>query len=91
MKKAHEFYHSDFREFVVKRKSRTYHNCDECGADILPDEEYYSDTSGQEHNFRRAGGHEYYTHKVCEACWKGIELSARPKTREDFILEEAKT
>jgi len=65
MKKGHKFHHDSFREFVVKRKARKYHECDECGKDIVPGEEYYADTFGHEHNPRRAGGKEYYTHKVC--------------------------
>ena len=82
--KAHKFQHETYREYVVKRKARTYHTCNECHGDIIPGEEYYADSFGYEHNPHRAGGKEYYTHKVCEDCWKGISLRARKLTRKDF-------
>ena len=76
MKKAKKFRHSDYREFVVKRKAKKYHVCNECGMRINLGEEYYADSFGREHNPHRAGSYEYYTHKVCENCWRGIKLQA---------------
>ena len=74
--KAHKFNHPNYREFVVKRKARKTHTCDECRKIIKVNDEYYADTFGGEHNPRRAGGHQYYTHKVCSECWKGKNLQA---------------
>jgi len=79
MMKAKKFRETDlhpYREFVVKRKARKWHTCDECRMNIPPGQEYYADTFGWEHNPRRAGLHQYYTHKVCEDCWKGTKLRA---------------
>ena len=93
--RAHKYHHPGFREFVVKRKARKEHDCGECRMPIHKGEEYYSDNFGGEHHPMGSGyPHQYYTHKVCERCWRGKKLwvGATPEDwePEGAILEDWK-
>ncbi len=54
--------------FTTKRKARRYHKCHICYTTILISEEYY-----QQNYFGKRK-----TYPICEGCWDGPELFARP-------------
>ena len=89
--KTYKFNHQTYREYVVKRKARKEYDCSECYRIIRIGEEYYADhfasSLGSQmtgNPYSHIGQQSWVTKKVCEDCWKGIELRARKLTRKDF-------
>ena len=55
--------------FVVKRRARLEHVCNDCDCYIEPGEEYYQlSLEGFVYG--------YITKHICERCWRGRELKA---------------
>lgn len=65
--------------YIVKRKARKLHFCEECESSIEPNEEYYQ--------LNYYGSMKLYP--ICENCWRGDKLSAKNNNIYNDLLDEA--
>ena len=59
--------------YVIKRRARVEHYCNDCDRPIEPGEEYYQLNLTHNYNYITRG---YITKHICQQCWKGRKLKA---------------